>query len=84
MADRAPGPTGLTRLLLDVRIIIGGLFCAYGLIITVAGLLATPSAIAKAVAVNINLWTGLAMLVVGALFFGWAVLRPLRRGTPGS
>ena len=79
MTDRAPEPTGLARLLLDVRVIIGGLFCAYGLIIAVAGLLASPAKITKAVGVNINLWAGLAMLVVGALFFGWAALRPLRR-----
>lgn len=86
MTDRTSGPGGgnaLLRLLLDVRVIIGGLFCVYGLIIAIAGLFETPRKITKAVGVNINLWTGLAMLVVGVLFLLWAFLRPLRRaGSP--
>ena len=28
---------------------------------------------------NVNLWTGLAMLVVGALFLFWAFTRPLAK-----
>jgi xanthine/uracil/vitamin C permease (AzgA family) len=90
MTDRTPEPGGRTagnallRLLLDVRVIIGGLFCVYGLIIAIVGLFETPSGITKAVGVNINLWTGLAMLVVGVVFLLWAFLRPPRRGLPDS
>ncbi|MGH3390737.1 MAG: hypothetical protein ACRDOO_17870 [Actinomadura sp.] len=74
MTDRTPA----RRLLLDIRVVIGGLFCVYGLIIGVAGLFADPPEIAKAAGVNINLWAGLAMLVTGSLFLLWAFLRPLR------
>ena len=31
----------------------------------------------KAAGVNINLWAGIGMLVVAALFFTWAQVRPL-------
>ena len=63
--------------LFDVRRFIGGLFLLYGLILFVLGLGASDSEVQKAAGVNINLWTGLAMLVVGALFLVWAFVRPL-------
>ena len=63
--------------LFDVRRFIGGLFVLYGLILFVLGLGASDSEVQKAAGVNINLWTGLAMLVVGALFLVWAFVRPL-------
>jgi len=31
----------------------------------------------KAAGLNVNLWTGLAMLLVGAFFLAWAFTRPL-------
>lgn len=31
----------------------------------------------KAAGINVNLWTGLAMLVVGALMIFWALARPV-------
>ena len=63
--------------LFDVRRFIGGLFMLYGLILFILGLGASDSDVQKAAGVNINLWTGLAMLVVGALFLVWAFVRPL-------
>jgi len=64
--------------LFDLRRVIGGLFVLYGAILTVAGAAASDADIHKAAGVNINLWTGLGMLLVGGLFFLWLVLRPLR------
>jgi hypothetical protein len=64
--------------LFDLRRVIGGLFLLYGAILTVAGAVASDADIHKAADVNINLWTGLGMLVVGGLFVLWLFLRPLR------
>jgi hypothetical protein len=63
--------------LFDVRRFIGGLFLLYGLILFVLGIGASTADVEKAAGVNVNLWTGLAMLVVGALFLVWAFTRPL-------
>ncbi|GAA2787791.1 hypothetical protein [Saccharopolyspora taberi] len=65
--------------LFDVRTAIGGLFLFYGVLIGLVGLFGTDAAaLEKAQGVNINLWTGLSMAVVGALFLLWLRLRPLR------
>ena len=63
--------------LFDVRRFIGGLFLLYGLILFILGVGASDADVQKAAGVNINLWTGLAMLVVGAIFLAWAFMRPL-------
>ena len=65
--------------LFDVRRFIGGLFVLYGLILFVLGIGASDAEVDKAAGVNINLWTGLAMLIVGALFLAWALSRPVGR-----
>ncbi|MEV4009898.1 hypothetical protein AB0J35_05340 [Nonomuraea angiospora] len=46
----------------DIRMVIGGLFLVYGVILVVAGALGSA----------INLWTGLAMAVFGGAFLAWA------------
>ena len=61
---------------LDVRNIIGMLMAVYGVILVVMGVFSDSTA-AKSGDVNANLWTGLALLVGAAVFFGWARLRPL-------
>lgn len=71
----------------DVRLIIALLLGVYGLVLTVLGLFfVTDEDLRKSAGVNVNLWTGIAMLVVCALFVLWARLRPLRvptgRSTP--
>lgn len=60
--------------LFDLRLIIGGLFVVYGAILLVVGLLDGKKEIAKAGGIHINLWTGIAMLVVGLLFLLWSRL----------
>ena len=62
--------------LFDVRRVIGGLFVVYGVIVTVIGLFDSKSEIDKAQGVRINLWMGLAMLVLGLLFLLWLRLSP--------
>lgn len=68
--------------LFDIRLIIGGLFVLYGVILTIAGITASDADIDKAVGVNINLWTGLGMLVLGLFFVAWLWLRPLDAPVP--
>ncbi|MFS4097459.1 hypothetical protein [Streptomyces sp. AF1A] len=60
----------------DLRRIIGGLFVVYGVIVTVTGITDSQSAIDKAQGVNINLWTGIGMLLLGIFFLAWLKLRP--------
>ena len=62
--------------LFDIRRIIGGLFVVYGVIVMNAGFSASDADIEKAEGVNINLWTGLGMLILGLLFLLWLWLRP--------
>ena len=64
--------------LFDLRTVIAVLFGVYGIILTVMGLFFTGDAeLAKAGGIDINLWSGIVMLVVAALFLLWARLRPL-------
>src|SRR5919197_1321206 len=63
--------------LFDLRRIIGGLFVAYGLLLAILGAFDSQAEIDKAQGININLWGGLAMLALGALFLIWAFARPL-------
>ncbi|MFI7700682.1 hypothetical protein [Nonomuraea sp. NPDC049480] len=46
----------------DIRMVIGGLFLVYGVILIVAGLVGN----------SVNLWTGLIMAVFGGTFVVWA------------
>ncbi|MCW2769051.1 MAG: hypothetical protein JWR27_484 [Aeromicrobium sp.] len=62
----------------DIRIIIGGLIGVYGVILTLLGLLNnSDEELAKGDGLNINLWAGLALILVGVAFVAWARIRPL-------
>jgi hypothetical protein len=63
--------------LFDLRRLIGGLFVLYGAILTVLGIGASDAEIEKAAGINLNLWVGIGMLAIGALFLLWAFTRPL-------
>jgi hypothetical protein len=64
--------------LFDLRTVIAVLFGVYGIILTVMGLFFTDEDdLAKAGGIDINLWSGLVMIVVAALFVLWVRLRPL-------
>jgi drug/metabolite transporter (DMT)-like permease len=64
---------------LDIRRFIGLLLGIYGVILVLLGVGASDAEIEKAAGINLNLWTGVALLVVAALFFAWALIRPLSR-----
>jgi len=55
---------------LDLRLPIGGLFTTLGVIIGVYGIATNGSPMyAQSESINVNLWWGLVMLVVGVLMF---------------
>lgn len=60
----------------DVRRIIGGLFLVYGIVLTLAGLIGSHHVKTKGAGINIDLWTGIAMLVFAVLMLAWALWRP--------
>jgi hypothetical protein len=62
--------------LFDLRTFIGSLFVVFGVIVTFDGLTASRAEIDKAAGLNLALWTGLIMLVVGVLFIAWTLLLP--------
>jgi hypothetical protein len=74
-AEREHG--GASRQLFDLRTIIGTMFLVYGVYLTIRGITDAQAAIDKAAGVRINLWTGLAALVMGVIFLAWALLRPI-------
>jgi hypothetical protein len=61
----------------DIRRVIGGVFTLYGVVLVLLGLFGAHHIKVKAAGININLWTGLGMLVVAAMMIAWAVLRPV-------
>ena len=64
--------------LFDLRYVLALLFVVYGVVLTVMGLAFTSQAgLDKAAGININLWGGIVMLVVGIVFALWARLRPI-------
>ena len=71
-------PKSAAARLFDLRILIGALFLLYGVMLTVAGFFTSAKNLAKASNININLWLGIGMLIVGAIFIVWWRLRPLR------
>ncbi|GAB2763659.1 hypothetical protein [Streptomyces bullii] len=78
------GKSATAARLFDIRRIIGGLFVVYGVIVTIAGLVASDADIDKAEGVNINLWTGLGMLALGLFFLAWQKLKPTTPPPPGA
>jgi hypothetical protein len=73
---KEPEATGRAARLFDVRRVIGGLFVIYGVIVTLLGVFDSQAEIDKAQGVRINLWMGLAMLLLGLLFLLWLRLSP--------
>jgi hypothetical protein len=78
----ADAPQSAAAKLFDLRVLIGGLFLLYGAMLTVAGSFTSSKDLAKASQININLWMGIGMLIVGGFFAAWWRLRPLLRDQP--
>jgi xanthine/uracil/vitamin C permease (AzgA family) len=66
----------------DIRRIIGYLFVLYGIILVVTGIVGTSQVKNKADGVNVNLWTGIGMLVFAAVMLIWAFTRPVAPEPP--
>ncbi|GAA0297616.1 hypothetical protein [Kineococcus aurantiacus] len=74
----SPDTSRRSDVLFDIRTVIGGLFAVYGIVCLVWGLVSfTAADRAKTGGVNLNLWTGIGMLALAAVFIGWTLLRPL-------
>ena len=64
--------------LFDLRLVIAVRFAVYGVVLVVVGLGFTDEAdLAKADGLNINLWTGVGMIALAAVFAAWATWRPV-------
>ncbi len=75
--DDQARPTGRAGAF-DLRWIICALFAVYGVVLTILGIwFTTDTDYAKTGGLNINLWTGIGMLVVAGLFAVWAGTRPM-------
>ncbi len=66
----------------DIRRIIGALFALYGIVMVIAGVVGSHHVKTKAAGINIDLWTGIAMLVFAVLMVAWALLRPVLPDPP--
>lgn len=71
--------------LFDLRTVIAVLFGLFGVILTIVGLVGeTPEGLEKAGGIALNLWTGIGMLVLAALFTAWLLARPAISGDGGG
>jgi hypothetical protein len=61
----------------DIRRLIGGLFALYGVILVITGLVGSHHVKTQAAGINIDLWSGLAMIVFAVLMLVWAFARPV-------
>jgi hypothetical protein len=71
-------PESASAKLFDLRVLIGGLFTLYGLVLLGAGVAASSADLQKASGVHINLVMGIGMLVLGLFFLAWWRLKPLQ------
>lgn len=61
----------------DIRRLIGGLFALYGVILVITGVAGSHHVKTQAAGINIDLWTGIAMVVFAILMLAWGFLRPV-------
>ena len=65
--------------LFDIRTVIGALFAIYGIVCLITGIADFSTADqAKSGGININLWAGIGMVIVAALFIVWSIAKPFR------
>jgi xanthine/uracil/vitamin C permease (AzgA family) len=62
--------------LFDLRTFIGALFTIFGILVTIPGIAASQATINKAAGINLGLWVGVIMLVIGVFFLSWVLLKP--------
>ena len=66
----------------DIRRLIGGLFLLYGIVLTAMGVFGSSHVKNKADGVNIDLWTGIGLIVFAVFMIAWALLRPIQPEPP--
>jgi uncharacterized membrane protein len=62
--------------LFDIRNVIGGLLAVYGVVLVLMGIFGDKEG-DKTGDINANLWAGIVLFVVGAIFLVWAITRPV-------
>ena len=78
----ADTPKSAASKLFDLRLLIGGLFTFFWVVLTIYSFFDSPAEIAKAAGIHINLWMGIGMLILGLLFLLWTRLGPLQAPEP--
>jgi hypothetical protein len=63
--------------LFDLRKIIALVMLVYGVVLVLLGIFGSEADKNKADGININLWVGIALLILGGLFVAWSMWRPL-------
>jgi hypothetical protein len=85
-SDAPPGPepgTGMSQgHALDLKLPIGWLLSAYGLLLAIYGLLTRKELYEKSFGINVNLIWGLLMLAIGGIFLLTTFLK--KRNGPGT
>lgn len=74
--NKSGGFLGTLLSLFDIRNVIGSLLAVYGIILLLMGLFGDPE-VDKTGGPNANLWAGIVLLVIGAVFIAWGALRPV-------
>ncbi|RRO12619.1 hypothetical protein EIL87_23200 [Saccharopolyspora rhizosphaerae] len=73
----ASGGSGHSAGAFDIRTVIALLFAIYGVVLIVLGFIQPDAELEKSAGLNINLWSGVAMVLFAAVFIAWARLRPI-------
>ena len=61
---------------------IGGLFTLYGVLLIIYSFFTSDAEIQRAAGIDINLWLGIGMLILGVLFLIWARVNPQVKAEP--
>jgi hypothetical protein len=64
--------------LFDIRNVIAALLAIYGVILVITGLVHRSAAVLAKAGGNVDLWSGIGLLAVAAVFTAWTLLRPVR------
>lgn len=64
---------------LDLRLPIGLMFSAFGVMLTIFGLVSDSSIYQRSLGVNVNLWWGLVLLVFGLVMLAYGIRGERRR-----
>jgi len=60
---------------LDLKLPLGGLLAAYGLLLGIYGLVTGKEFYAKSLGINVNLVWGILMFIVGGIFLAGSLIR---------